>query len=96
MRVCPENPTIIDCGLSAVEYLANGYSIIIEPSDRQEPVTIAMNARSVLEVLDKPEARREELLDIAAFTCLACTRVVEVVDDAGTGRMHARLAEQLR
>lgn len=85
MAGCPENPTSVNCGLEAANFLARNRAIIIDPFDEGgAPIRIAATSRGIEDVLGHGEmvfdARRE---DVARFTCLRCFAKIEITDNRG-------------
>lgn len=88
MESCPENPTIATCGLEAATFLKD--KVVIDPYSK--PSIIArQDTMPCFEVLKVKKVDGNSLKDRVVFNCLACGKLVEVVDDCGT--MSAGIAE---
>jgi hypothetical protein len=84
MKKCPENPTSVNCGLEALQFLKRNDAILIDPFDEGgAPIRISATSRGIEAVLKDESLTFDNRGDIAHFTCLACIEDIEVVHSRG-------------
>ena len=98
MSECPDNPTPASCGFAGAQFVversAHGSPYIsLEPLDTLAPLKIAPRANVIRSLLKLREVRGDGASNLAVFTCTACSKCIEIVEDSG--ELTARIAQPL-